>query len=124
MNKSQALQSFWSGFGIPAYDENTVPDDVPEKYITYNVATGSLGGVINLYARIWELNSTSWQFVETKAEEIAEHIATMEPPAIRLDNGWLYLTQGVPYSQRMNEPSSDLTRCVYLNLQAEFETAY
>ena len=27
MDKFQAQQSFWSSFGLTAYDENTVPDD-------------------------------------------------------------------------------------------------
>ena len=37
MNKAQALDQFWNGFGIPAWDENTVPEDPAvrgERYIT------------------------------------------------------------------------------------------
>ena len=37
MNKEQAIHFFWSQFGLPAYDENSVPDDAQMPYITYNV---------------------------------------------------------------------------------------
>jgi hypothetical protein len=126
MNKSQALHQFWSGFGIPAWDENTVPEDDAirgEKYIAYSVSTGSLDDVINLTAKIWDTNTTSWSFVESKAAEIAEHIARMVPPTIPIDNGRLYITEGRPFSQRIPNPD-DLVRGVYINIQAEFLTAY
>lgn len=131
MNKAQALQTFWSSFGIPAFDENTVPEEIPDRYITYSVSTGSLGDVINLTASIWELNSTSWQFAEEKAEEIAEAIERRDysrmgitAPSIPLDNGRLFLAKGAPFAQRMSDPGSDLTRRIYMNVQAEYYTEY
>lgn len=123
MDKSQAIHNFWSGFGIPAYDENTVPEVPGDKFIAYNVSTGSIENVINLSAKIWELNSTSWSFVEGKAKEIAYAIATMDPPTIAIDNGRLYITEGRPFSQRISNPD-ELVRGVYINIQAEFLTAY
>lgn len=131
MNKAQALQTFWESFGIPAFDENTVPDAVPDKYITYSVATGSLDSVINLTASIWELNSTSWQFVEETAAIIAEVLERrdfshmgIEAPSLPIDNGRVFLTQGAPFAQRMADPGSELTRRIILNVQAEFLTDY
>lgn len=123
MNKSQALDKFWNSFGIPAYDENTVPDNSGERYITYSVSTGRIEDVINLTGKIWEKNTTSWKFVEDKASEIAYELATMDPPTIAIDNGRLYLTMGTPFSQRLSDPDS-MARGVYINIQAEFLTAY
>lgn len=123
MDKSQALHQFWSGFGIPAYDENTVPQNPGEKYIAYSVSTGSIEDVINLSAKIWDTNTTSWKFVEEKAAQIAYAIATMMPPTIQVDNGRLYISEGRPFSQRISNPD-DLVRGVYINIQAEFLTAY
>lgn len=126
MDKAQALHQFWSGFGIPAWDENTVPDDDDirgEKYIAYSVSTGSLDDVINLTAKIWDTNTSSWEFVENKAEEIAEYIAKMVPPTIPIENGRLYITKGRPFSQRLSNPN-ELVRGIYINIQAEFLTAY
>lgn len=130
MNKAQAIQAFWESFGLNAYDENTVPDDAPDKYITYSVATDSLDRVVNLTASIWERNTTSWAFVEETAAEIARVIEERDfselgtsAPSIPLENGRLFLTKGSPFAQRMADPSSDLTRRIYLNVQAEFLTA-
>jgi len=126
MDKAQALHQFWSGFGIPAWDENTVPDDDDirgEKYIAYSLSTGSLDDVINLTAKIWDTNTSSWEFVENKAKEIAEYIAKMVPPTIPIENGRLYITKGKPFSQRLSNPN-ELVRGNYINIQAEFLTAY
>ena len=126
MNKAQAIHQFWSGFGIPAWDENTVPDDPEirgEKYIAYNVSTGSLDDVMNLSGKIWDTNSNTWEYGEKKAEEIAEYIATMNPPTIKIDKGRLYITEGRPFSQRIPNPN-EYVRGVLINIQAEFLTAY
>ena len=42
MDKSQALNTFWNSFGIPAYDEYTVPDGTSIPYITYDTATDAV----------------------------------------------------------------------------------
>ena len=121
MNKNQALYSFWSSFDLPAYDENTVPADAVLPYITYEDATGSIGNVISLSASLW-YRDTSWSAISQKAQDIADHIEEMDPPAIRLDTGRLYLFRGSPWAQRMDEPDDDGIRRVVLNLQAEYLT--
>lgn len=122
MDKAQALQNFWESFGLPAYDSTAVPDDAQMPYITYSVATDSLDNVVNLSASLW-YRSTSWASISQKAEEIAEAIIKMNPPAIALDNGRLYITKGTPFAQRMQD-EDDTVRRIYLNIQAEFLTAY
>jgi hypothetical protein len=123
MNKAQALDKFWNSFGIPAYDELTVPEEAVMPYITYSVTTGRLEDVVNLSASIW-YHSQSWKDISLKAEEIAEKITKMMPPTIQIDNGRLYIALGDPFAQRMDDPSSDTVRRIYLNVQAEFLTAY
>ncbi len=124
MDKGQALFNFWSKFGLPAYDENTVPENTGERYITYNTVFDSMGNVINLYGNIWDINSTSWEYVSKKAEEIAEAIEKNYPISYAIENGRLYIAKGTPFAQRMSDPSSDRVRRIYINLQAEFLTAY
>lgn len=124
MDKGQAIYNFWSKFGLPAYDENTVPENTGERYITYNVQMDSIGHVVNLYGNIWDLNSTSWEFVSKKAEEIAEYIEKKYPISYAIDNGRLYIAKGTPFAQRMGDPNSDTTRRMYINIQAEFLTAF
>lgn len=123
MDKQQAIDTFWNSFGIPAYDENSVPDDAVMPYITYNVISDSLDSVVNLYANLW-YSSMSWKDISLKSEEIAERIVKMNPPSIAIDNGRLYLAKGKPFAQRMSEPEDDKIRRIYINVQAEFLTAY
>ncbi len=123
MDKYQALNTFWNSFTWPAYDEGTVPDNAPLPRITYSVVTDSLGNPVMIPASLWD-RSTSWESVSKKAEEIAEAIVKMNPPAIKLDEGRLYLTKGSPFAQRLQEPSDDMIRRIYLNVDAEYFTAY
>ena len=57
MDKEQALHSFWSSFGLTAYDEGTVPDDAMTvnngKYITYNVSTAALDEPVPISGDLW-----------------------------------------------------------------------
>lgn len=38
MTAEQVVHSFWSSFGLTAYDENSVPDNAQLPYITYNLS--------------------------------------------------------------------------------------
>lgn len=121
MDRAQAIYQFWSGFGIPAYDENTVPDDAVMPYITYNVSTGSIGDPVSLNASVW-YRSTRWRDITHKVDEIEHYIDTVSPLAIKIDGGRAYFTKGTPFSQRMAEPGDDMTRRIYLQINAEFLT--
>lgn len=123
MTKEQALNSFWNSFGLPAYDENTIPDDVEMPYITFEVSTGRMEDLILLSASLW-YRSQSWAEITQKANQIGQAIARMMPPAIALDNGRLYLYQGSPFTRRMAEPSDSGVRRIVLNVQTEFLTEY
>lgn len=122
MDKSQAIDNFWKRFGLPAYDENTVPDDAPLPRITYSVETDSLDGELSLTASLW-YRSKSWKDITQKAEDIGEYIVKMMPPTIPIDNGRLYISKGSPFAQRMTDPDDSIRR-ILLNINAEFLTAY
>ena len=121
MDKEQAIQSLWSQFNIPAYDENSVPDDVAYPFIAYSVSTGMLGGVTSLYASIY-YRSTSWKDISHKINEIAQVLSP--GVTLQLDNGYAYFYQGEPFAQRMSEPGDDMVKRYYLNIGAEFLTPY
>lgn len=119
MDKAQAVHSFWNSFGIPAYDSATIPpeENRPTQYITYDVATDSLGRTVPMSASIWEVNSTSWAFVSQKAEEISDSLIQVK--TIPLDIGYLYVTRGQPFAQRVRD-ENDSVRRIYINVTAEF----
>jgi len=123
MDKAQALQNFWESFGIPAYEQTTVPESATMPYITYSVSTDSLDNVVNMYASVW-YHSTSWKDISEKTEQIARYIVGMNPPSIKFDGGRLYIAKGTPFAQRMEDPNDDMIRRMYLNIQAEYLSAY
>lgn len=123
-DKAQAIQTFWSGFGLPAYDERTVPDDAVMPYITYDFKADSIGDFVTLNASLW-YKSPSWEAISKKAEEIAQAIVTMRPPSIQIDTGRLYITKARPFAQRFPaENEEDLIRRVTLTVYAEYLTNY
>lgn len=122
MNKAQALNNFWNSFGIPAYDESTVPDDAVMPYITYNLQTDSLDSILPLSATIW-YQTNSWEQIQLKAEEIAQRIGENGYVIIKLDDGYVWLTKGTPFAQRIPNDDRDV-RQMYINVTAEFLTRY
>ena len=121
MDKAQAIQKFWSSFGLEAYDENSVPQTAQLPYITYRVSTGSFGQVLNLTGSIW-YRSLSWAEISRKADEIARRIG-IGYSIDKVDGGYVWITQGTPFAQRMSDEDASIRR-IYINLNAEFLTAY
>ena len=123
MNKFEAIQAFWSSFGLKAYDASTVPtgDLKPEyPYITYDVTVGSLGEYTAMSASIWYYGS-GWSAAVTKMTEIETAIGrggVMLP----CDGGAVWIKRGSPFAQRTPDPN-DMIRRILLNIEAEFVTA-
>lgn len=123
-DKEQAIQSFWSSFGLTAYDSSTIPtgDNAPEPpYITYDVITDSIGTPVLLTGSLW-YRSNSWADITHKKDEIAADIGYGHK-IISIDGGYLYITKGTPFAQRMADEDDSIRRIV-INLMVEFLTAY
>ena len=76
---------------------------------------------LTLYGSLW-YKSYSWEEISKKTEEIAKFIYKMKP--IQIDGGYLWINKGSPFAQRMSDPSDDLIRRMYINIDVEFLTAY
>ena len=118
MNKMQTLHSFWSGFGLKAYDENTVPDNAVLPYITYEAASNDFGSSVALSASVW-YRSSSWSDITAKEQEIADFIGR-GGRMIAYDGGAMWIVKNTPWAQRMSEPSDDTIRRIVLNISIEF----
>ena len=118
MNKMQTLQAFWSGFGIPAYDENTVPDDAVLPYITYEASSDDFGNTMLRNASLW-YRSSSWAEITAKEQQIADFI-TRGGRMISYDGGAMWIQKANPWAQRMSEPSDDSIRRIVLSYNIEF----
>lgn len=119
MNKEQAIHFFWSQFGLPAYDENSVPDGAQMPYITYNVVIDGLNAVLPMSGNVW-YNSSSWEQISLKVAEIGLGIG--DGIIQKLDEGYMWLYKGTPFAQRISE-DSDNVKNYYINIGVEFLTA-
>lgn len=121
MDKWQWLQRFWGGFGLPAYDESSVPEGAEMPYITYAASAADFEHDVSLTASLW-YQSTSWSEISQKADEIAKVVQFLTPQPI--DGGRVRIWQGnTPFAQRMSDPGENIRRIV-INIMAEFMTAY
>lgn len=122
MDKWQGLQSFWSSFGIPAYDENSVDETMQMPYITYEARVDSLGFPVAASATIW-MRSNSWAEISQKADEIGVYIDTMLTP-LKIEGGYIWIYRGTPFAQRLPEENDEYVRRMYLNIMYEYLTEH
>jgi hypothetical protein len=131
MDKAQALNQFWNSFGLRAYEVSTVPEYIFENgekvkvempYITYDVMTDNIERVVNLSASLW-YRSTSWRDITLKAKEIEKRLAEHGGEVVKLDNGYMYIYPGTPFTQHGTDLDDSIRR-ININVQVEFLTAY
>lgn len=121
MTKAAAIYQFWSGFGLTAYEENTVPEDAVFPYVTYQLVTDSFDREVAATASLW-YRGESWTAINSKTEEISAHIG-LGGKIIKCDGGRIWIKRGQPFAQNMGDESDDLIKRKYLNLTFEFFTA-
>ena len=121
MNKAAAIHQFWSGFGLTAYEENTVPSDAVFPYITYQLVTDAFDTDVAMTASLW-YRGESWREINEKEREISAYIGIGGVIVKRAD-GRIWLKKGTPFAQNMGDESDNLIKRKYLNVTAEFLTA-
>jgi hypothetical protein len=125
MTKADALYQFFSGFGIPAYEENNVyaleePPSFP--YLTYEKRTGSFGETdIPISFSLW-YRSAAWAAADAKAEEISAFIGR-DGYSIPIDNGYVLFIRSDNFAQSMGDPSDDMIKRKYCNLIVRYYTS-
>ena len=119
LDKFQALHYFWNSFGIPAYESTTVREgtNLGDFYITYEAVVDRLDNAVPMSASIWKKNTMSWEEISQKAEEISD--ALIQVKTIPMQIGYLYITRGTPFAQRMSD-EDESTRRIYINIMAEY----
>ena len=120
MTKAATIYQFWSGFGLTAYEENTVPTDAAFPYITYQLVTDSFDRDVSATASLW-YRSESWTAINAKTEEISAHIG-FGGKIIKCDGGRIWIKRGQPFAQNMGDEREDLIKRKYLNLAIEYFT--
>lgn len=118
MDKLQTLQAFWSGFGLKAYDETSVPDNAQLPYITYEASSDDFGNRMLRSASLW-YRSSSWAAITEKEQEISDFI-TRGGRMLNYNGGAMWIQKATPWAQRMNDPSDDMIRRIVLSIAIEF----
>ena len=124
MTKLQALYTFFSSFGLPAYEENSIynPQVQPTfPYITYSASTSSFqAGETTLSVSVWS-RSSSLKEAETYADMISKKIGNIGYVQ-QAEDGYIWLKKGSPFVQYMGDPSDDFLHRAYINVTAEYIT--
>lgn len=118
MDKQQAIHAFWAGFGLPAYDETSVPDNAELPYITHESAVSDFDRPVAQSASIW-MRATSWNTLVAYENAISE-VFTRGGVIIHYDGGAAILRKGSPWSQRLTSENDDTVRRIFLNYEVEY----
>lgn len=116
MDAEQAIHSFWSSFGLTAYDENSVPDDATLPYITYSVSYDTFGRSVELSASIWD-RTTTWAWLTSLSKQIGAQLDGGK--YILTDKGAVLLTKSSPFYIRMGDEDKSIKRIIF-NISAEY----
>ena len=107
-----ALYGFFSRFNIPAYVEQTVPDNAALPYITYELREPEAGQNTSLKVRVW-YEGTGFAAVVDKVDEIKRALG--RGASLHVDNGavWLWPDTNFCQFQPQDEPK---LKVAYLSL--------
>ena len=113
-NTARVLYEFFSGFGIPAYVQDTIPDDAQMPYITYELIEPEPLSYAMFHANVW-YRDTSYTAVSAKCDEIKAAIG--RGTSIPTGNGFvaLYRDKTTPFAQAMSDPNPE-TKRMYLSM--------
>lgn len=123
MTKAAAIYNFFSSFGIPAYEENSIYDTTEElnfPYLTYELKSDSWndGQNVPVSVSLWYREHTLTN-INAKTEEISHtigYIGTM----IEFDGGKILITRGHPFAQTAGQDADDLVKRKIISLSFRF----
>ena len=121
MTKAAALHSFYSSFGLTAYEENSVPDDAEFPYITYNITTDSFGNYSTAMTFSLWYRSTSWKAINAKCDEISAAIG-LGGQLIECDGGKIWIKRGQPFANSTGDADDELIKRKIINVSADYLT--
>lgn len=108
---ASALFAFYSSFGLPAYQTDTVPDDAALPYITYLYAEPQYQSPTSHYAQLYMRTNSNAELLE-KAGEILRAIGD----GVVFDCGVVIRPEN-PLLQVLADESNPDIRSAYINLQ-------
>lgn len=108
-----ALSAFFSGFDIPAYPEDFIPENAALPYLTVlPVVPADWNSQSTFHARLWYPSNTGKRPIIQKTDQI--RAALGDGLAIQCEGGAILLCAGTPWAQSMDNPAENYL-CQYLN---------
>ena len=121
MTKGEALQAFFSRFGMAAYAASAVPDDVVFPYLTYDLIVDTWeGGEVGLTVNLW-FYTESEAVPNAKVQEISEAIGS-GGITLPCDGGYIWIKRGSPWCQSLRDTTDPTIKRRYLNVSVEYLT--
>lgn len=116
VTKIAAIQNFLSSFGLPTYEEYSVPEDAVMPYLTYSIVTDYFATETPLQVNLW-YRTTSNSIPNAKANEIGDALSGGK--ILSCDDGGIWIKRGSPFCQNMIDEDNSIKRR-YINLITEF----
>ena len=104
------LKLFFSGFGIPAYVRQSVPDEVELPYIAYDLTEPKWDQQANLSCQVYYPKNQLEELLTTSDEVLS---AVGEGIQITMSDGYLMLSLASQQAQIM---SDDASQSAYISL--------
>lgn len=116
LDKWQAQYTFWASFGIPAYEENSVPDikDVTYPYITYEAVGAPAVSRTFVNVSVWT-RSNSPQTAMRIADKILKRFEE-GAAEIKFDGGGFFMAPEDNYAQIMGDSADSAIKRAVLSL--------
>lgn len=109
-NFAKALTAFWSSFGMPAYQQDQVPDGAPFPYVTFEVVQGEPLSQNVLTARAW-YRAERGQSVNVQVAQFLDEVKKAIPPqgvTLGTGNGFFSIyPNGAGFLSWEVDPASD-----------------
>lgn len=119
MTKAEALQKFFSSFGITAYPSASVPTDTEFPWLTYDASIGNQGdGELSSTVNLW-YHTESNKEPNEKVEEIAQRIG-FGGVTLPYDGGIIWVKRGTPWAQSLSDDSDSSIKRRLLNITLEY----
>jgi len=121
MTAGQALHNFFSSFGLDAYVDTAVPDDVALPYLTYqNKVSDFLEATADIEVNLWYY-TTSEATPNAKAKQIHDAIG-MGGKLLSCDDGYIWVKRGTPWCQSLLDDTDKTVKRRYINVSLEYLT--
>lgn len=108
-----ALKTFFSGFGVPAYAEDSVPDETELPYIAYSQNIPGWSRKASMFVKVWDRTTSNARIMQI-ADQITAAIGTDGKRIAMPAGGYLVIWQ--PDDETIQIQVDGDYRFAYINL--------